>query len=165
LIESARIDPRTFRITLIGSDDPVGASGSGDFDFLLRQGCLEWNNTWVPRDQAQRIVASADYLLLLDWTEGRVALQVPAKLFEYIRIGRPILACTIRDSPAERILVRSGIPHAILHPDAAPGDNEERLAAFLQRPPTVTEPSAWFQAQFNAEAQARALAEIIERMR
>jgi hypothetical protein len=145
--------------------DSASVSGSRDFDFLLRLGGLEWNNTWVPRDQTQRIVASADYLLLLDWTESRVALQVPAKLFKYIRIGRPILACALQESPAEKILVRSGIPHAILHPNAAPGDNEERLAAFLQRPPTVTESSAWFQAQFNAEAQTRALSEIIERLR
>ena len=142
---------------MTGLLDSASVSGSRDFDFLLRQGCLECGSTWVPRDQAQRIVTSADYLLLLDWTEGRVALQVPAKLFEYIRIGRPIMACTLQDSPAEKLLVRSGIPHAILHPNAAPGDNEERLAAFLQRPPTVTESPAWFQAQFTAEAQTRAV--------
>jgi glycosyltransferase involved in cell wall biosynthesis len=164
LVESGHVDPRTLRIKLIGLLDFAAVSGSGDFDFLSKLGCLESVNTWMPRQQAQQIVASADYLMLLDWTESHAALQVPAKLFEYIRVGRPILACTKRESPSDRILRQCGIPHAALYPDAPPAENDRRLAAFLAEPSSVTAPSEWFQTQFDAEAQARALSRLIEQV-
>ena len=71
---------------------------------------MECNEALVPRAEAIRETAQADYLLLLDLTGLKQNIQVPAKIFDYLRIGRPILAFTTKASPSEWILELSGVP-------------------------------------------------------
>jgi glycosyltransferase involved in cell wall biosynthesis len=59
-----------------------------------------------------RDMAEADMLLLLD-TPGR-RLGVPAKLYEYLGAGRPILALAEPDSDVGWVLRESGISHRIV---------------------------------------------------
>lgn len=120
---------------------------------LVARGCLELN-AGVPRKEAQRIMATSDYLLLLDVTTDRIGLQVPAKLFEYVRVGRPVLACTVRNSPVDRILSRSGIRYTGLYSDAPAGETDRRLVEFLRIATAPMEPSQWFREAFDARAQA-----------
>jgi hypothetical protein len=164
LIERGSLDPLTIRICLVGPCDRSAFPVSDDFEVLARLGCLECQGMAVPREEARSIAASADYLLLLDVLQGRAGLQVPGKLFDYLCVGRPILACTTHGSPVERILSSSGVPHTVLYPDAPSPENADRLLAFLSNPSTCTRPSAWFNNQFNAEAQALALSSIVEQV-
>jgi hypothetical protein len=164
LIADGSLDPASLKVRLVGAFDRSSVPVSGLFDLLLRQGCLECAGCLVPRSEAEAVTTTADYLLLLDVLEGP-ALQVPAKLFDYVSIGRPILACTMRGSPVERILGRAGIPHAVLHPDVPISENARRLKAFLQLPSSITPPSAWFQAEFSAESQAQTLSRIVQDLR
>jgi glycosyltransferase involved in cell wall biosynthesis len=58
---------------------------------------------FVPYNQCLKIMASSSILLLLQGGEDTNNL-VPAKLFEYLRIGRPILALTDFDSTTSEIM-------------------------------------------------------------
>jgi hypothetical protein len=85
------------------------------------------------------------------------ALQVPAKLFDYIRVGRPVLAFTPPASPSERILRQSGIAQISIHPadDAAATDG--KVLAFLDLPATPQRPAPWFDETFSAPWQVAQL--------
>jgi glycosyltransferase involved in cell wall biosynthesis len=68
----------------------------------------------VPYAQAIRAMVQADVLLLLD-TPGRQA-GVPAKLYEYIGAGRPVLALAEPDSDVAWVLRESGVAHRVAPP-------------------------------------------------
>ncbi len=68
----------------------------------------------VSYDRALREMVEADVLLLMD-SPGR-AIGVPAKVYEYIGAGRPILALGERGGDLERVLSESGVPHRIAPP-------------------------------------------------
>jgi hypothetical protein len=80
----------------------------------------------LPYNQSIRAVTEADILLLLD-TPGRRA-GVPAKLYEYIGAGRPVLALAERESDVAWALKESGLPHRI----AAPLDIESIRRELLE---------------------------------
>jgi glycosyltransferase involved in cell wall biosynthesis len=58
----------------------------------------------LPRDQALGIVKGSDIALLLTWNDPRDAGMIPAKLFEYLGLSRPILALGYADGLAAEIL-------------------------------------------------------------
>ena len=67
---------------------------------LVEGGWLRLHNDYIPRPDALHIAAQAHYSLLLDITGPQDGnFQVPGKLFDQIRIGRPILAFTPPQSP------------------------------------------------------------------
>jgi hypothetical protein len=132
------------------------------FEGARAKGVLEFDNALVPRAQSLREMTGADLLLLLDLNEKNAAFQVPSKLLDYIRAGRPILAYTPSNSPVARILEQSGIPHAIISPTKPEPVADARLREFLSRPSGPYEPSQWFKDQFGASAQARSVAELLD---
>lgn len=134
-------------------------------DALRSRGCLEYDGRQVSRDEARRAGLRADYLLLLDLNEQEVDLQVPAKIFEYVRIGRPILAFTRRDSPVERILQGSGVPCRVVHHGASNAAVDDAVRGVFDLPTSSTRPSPWFEEQFDGRNQTRALAGILDRVR
>jgi hypothetical protein len=106
-----------------------------------------------------RILAQADGLLLL---QLQTDTQVPSKLFEYICIGRPILALLHRSSPVTQILRNSGVPHVCIHADDEPELIDHKLIDFLRLPTSSVPYNEWFKGNFTAEYQIRALSSIIE---
>ncbi len=80
----------------------------------------------VPASEVKRSIDEADVLVLMD-TPGR-RIGVPAKLYEYIGSGRPVLALAERDSDTAWALRESGIRHAI-----APPQNVEAISAALAK--------------------------------
>ena len=126
LLEAGAISPSSLEFLFAGY---VDTQYMQLFDKLTQEGLLSLSPLSKSHAEARRLMAEADSLLLVDWTEGSGGLQVPAKLFVYIRIGRPILAITRMDSPVDRILARSGVPYVCLYP----GDSVEQSAAKLQR--------------------------------
>ena len=93
---------------------------------------------------------------LLDIAPGNTKLQVPAKLFDYIRIGRPILAFTAAGSAVEYILSRSGIDHVIIHNEAEPSDVDAGMLRFMEVKPSEKRASEWFLKNFNARSLVQA---------
>ena len=79
-------------------------------------------------------MVQADLLLLLD-TPGRRA-GVPAKLYEYIGAGRPILALAEPESDVAWVLRESGVAHRVA-PPLDPEAIRRALTELLQDPATV----------------------------
>src|SRR5207244_4364454 len=106
----------------------------------------------------------SDYLLLLDGNQQNVGYTVPAKIFEYIRVGRPILAVTSPESPVDRILDRSGVPFVCIYPHDSTSDVDLKLSGFFRLSNQPRPASAWFREQFDGERQAAQLGNILEKI-
>lgn len=71
----------------------------------------------VPYAQALQAMKQADILLVLD-TAGR-KVSIPAKLYEYLGAGRPILALSEPDGDVAWALLTSGVVHRVAPPNDA----------------------------------------------
>ena len=160
LAERGAITPTCFRLRLLGPSDLAAAAGEC-IDRLRARKLLDFNPDLISREESRRMTAESDFLLLLDVLGEGAGLQVPAKLFEYIMIGRPILALTVRGSSVERILARAGIPHACLYPDNTAEEMDATVTRFLNSSPESIAPSDWFLETFDARSQARLLSGLV----
>lgn len=159
LLERGHLTPTEFRLRLVGVielDMPWIANSA--FASLVEYGCIEYSNEVVPRSEAHREMAEADYLLLLDVNALGSGLQVPGKIFEYIRIGRPILAFTPGGSPAERMLGHSGVRHTCVSPDSPDDEIDRKVREFFSLSSEPLKATSWFQSQFDARTQTEHLA-------
>jgi hypothetical protein len=167
LIERGRIDPAAVRLRLVGpmQEDEIFRRNPG-VAALLAKGCLEYDGQLVSRAAAMHEVATADYLLILDITNlSNIGYTVPAKLYDYICIGRPILAFTPSpEAPTGRILQKSGVPTALVHPDDPADVVDRKLLDFLMLPTEPVAPSEWFTETFDGRKQAAALASILNQL-
>lgn len=159
LINSGRLAPGSLRLSLLG---PTTDNAIPNMDVLFRlaeAGVVEYMPTLIPQHMARIVACEADGLLLL---QPQSELQVPAKLFEYIRIGRPVLAFVRRSSPSDDILGRSGIPYRSIYPEDPPQEIDAKMLEFLALPSDPISPSPWFAEQFNARRQTQMLSDIIK---
>ena len=97
-------------------------------------------------------------------TPGVRTFQVPAKLFEYVRVGRPILACTMKGSPVDRLLEESGIPNVRIYFDLSEEEIDARLADFLALPTDPVPMAPGFARKFDGTHQTGALARILDEL-
>jgi len=110
--------------------------------------------------KALREMASADVLLLMD-SPGRT-VGVPAKLYEYIGAGRPILALGEQGGDLALVLEQSGLPYRI----APPGDASAIATALVELLKASTDQSdrpARDGHKFSREAIAGQLADLLNR--
>jgi hypothetical protein len=150
-------------VKLVGPIEPaLLARDRPLYDRLERAGVLEYGNRLVDRAEALKETAEADYLLLLDLNDGNASLQVPSKLLDYIRYGKPILAFTPENSPTHRILTGSGIAFVAIDPRQDADTVARKLTEFLRLPAEPRPPSAWFAENFDAETQARTVACLLD---
>ncbi len=151
---------RALRVSFLGR----GARGNVDLpDEVERRGlgAVVEVGGQVPYAQTLQELCQADILLLLDGPGRRVG--VPAKLYEYLGAGRPMLVLAEADGDVAAVLRESGVPHRI----APPGDPArirqallelvEGLAAGRLAPPTKQQT-----ARFTRAAIAGRLAEVLE---
>ncbi len=161
LIDRGRLSPRETLVRLVG---PAVPGSTPDTEFMSKavsQGWLTSDPERVAQDTAHQIIQTADYLLLI---QNQSRLQVPAKLYEYIQIGRPILAFVQPESPVERILSQSGVPYRCFYPSMPPDRLDEVIFDFFQLDTSPVQASSWFEDRFNARSHAHKVAELIERV-
>ena len=159
LIAGGKLPAGSLRVRLIGPTDP---SCLPDAEFICHaknQGWLELVNEQIPQHEARRVAQTSDGLLLL---QPHSSVQVPGKLFDYLQIGRPILAFIQPNSPTERILERSGVAYRCAYPGSTPEMIDNVVASFFDLPSTPVSPSPWFQTEFNAEYQTQMLDALIQ---
>jgi len=158
LLERGRLDPARIRLSLVG---PADADTLPPPEFLSQaqsQGWLELRPP-VPPAEARRMTQTCHGLLLV---QPHSAIQVPGKLFDYIQIGRPILAFLAPNSPIEMILQKSGVPHQCIFTGDSPESIDSALMKHFALPSDPVAPSSWFEDQFSAPRQAETMASIIE---
>ncbi len=160
LAKQQKINPHSLLVRLLGPAELESASAEL-VEHLRRRGMVEFQPEQIPREQSARLTAESDYLLLLDVLQQGSGLQVPAKLFEYIMIGRPILALTVRGSSVEQILSQSGIPHQCVYSDIAEAEIDALVMNFLSYSSAPASPSPWFTENFDARTQATFLSRLI----
>jgi len=159
LVSSGRLSPEQFCVRLVG---PVRAGSLPGQEFLGKAANLGWLEVVdkeVPLNEAQSISTTSGATLLI---QPHSTVQVPGKLFEYIQIGRPVLAFVPRNSPSERILQQCGIPYRCVYAESDPARMDERIAEFFEMPWGDAAPSPWFEEQFNAEHQTAELQQLWE---
>ena len=158
LIASGRLSTAGVRVRLIGSTEAGTLPNQQFVDRARSEGWLDLLNERIPQHEALQVARTSDGLFL---SQPQSTTQVPGKLFEYIQIGRPILALVPPASPSERLLQCSGVPHRCVYPGSAPASIDDVVAGFFDLSSTPVAPSAWFEEHFSAEHQARALDGII----
>jgi glycosyltransferase involved in cell wall biosynthesis len=162
LMERGSLNADQLRIRFVGPiEQRCAQPGSPPFSTLVEKGCLEYSGVTVPLSEAQEAMMDADYLLLLDVNENGVALQVPAKLYDYVRAGRPILALTPSNSPSQAILEKSAVWHRCVPAEAPPREIESCIEQFFSNAPPETKANAWFLNTFSARTKTNQLFDIL----
>ena len=131
---------------------------------LIKKQCLEIRSSLVPRAQALCETATADFLLLVDIVNlSNSGYTVPAKLYDYILAGRPVLAITDKESPVDRILGRAGPRYTCLYHGDSEEEMDRKVIEFFRLPTDPVLPSAWFQDNFDGSRQATVLASLLNK--
>jgi glycosyltransferase involved in cell wall biosynthesis len=161
LIDSGRLMGDRLRIRLVGSISKDCIPGA---EFLARakdQGWLEIIPDQVPHHEARRMALESDGLLLV---QPHTAALVPGKLFEYLRLRRPILAFILPDTPIERILKQSGVTYRCVYAGNSFQEIDNTLESFFNRKEEGSEANTWFEENFDAKKQTQALDALIRSM-
>ncbi len=113
--------------------------------------------------QSQAEMTRADVLLLIDAPGRRTG--VPAKLYEYLGAGRPILALAEPDGDTAWVLRESGAEHRLVRSDDAAGI-QTSLAELVEvsRRADARRTDAGSLSQFTREHMAQLLAEALDRL-
>ncbi len=164
LLQANKVRNDEISIHLTGPVENVLEGGfQSILDELRTRGIMETNFTQVPRSAANLEIASADSLLLLDLNASGTGVQVPAKLFDYVRAGKPILAFTARGSAVEQILGRSGLQHVFLYNDDPDDALDQKILDYFKTPfDWWREPSDWFLSQFDGRRQTATLSRVLQ---
>lgn len=154
------IGPHQVRIRQLGLVDERAMGDPQVTRELAGRGMLEILPP-VSEKEAKRQQAEADYLLLLDTVGPSAGLQLASKVFFYVRLGRPILAVTTRNSPADRLLARAGVPYVCLYESDPPEEVDRKVLEFLKLPTDPVPASEWFRKEFDAVRQTEKLAAVL----
>ena len=161
LLENGRIRRGSITLRLVGGMDKIILpKNAAVIDKLRGYDAIEITGP-MPRTQALQELCTADCLAIFDMTR-RSAYALPAKIYEYVRVGRPILALTDYGSPIQRLLAKSGLHHAIISKDDPDERADAAMMEFLSMPTDPVSPSEWFTDTFDGRRQAGRLAELIK---
>jgi glycosyltransferase involved in cell wall biosynthesis len=162
LLDAGRLRPGQWRIEFIGPyEEGTFAGCAAALERLRAAGLAEIRGGLRPRRELEEAMAAASVLLLLDLTGEERSMQVPAKLFDYVRTGLPVLAWSPQGSPSRQVLERAGIASLVFAPEDSADTVAQRLATWLEAPPAPAAPSEWFLETFDGARQAAALARWI----
>lgn len=162
LLDSGRLQPGEWRAEFIGPYEESSFAGCGAaLERLRGAGLLEIRGGQRPKAELDEAIAAASILVLLDLTGEAESVQVPAKLFDYVRTGLPVVAWSPPGSPTRHVLELSGVAGLVFSPEEPDSTVAERLAAWLASPPPPAAPSDWFLETFDGGRQASWLAQLI----
>lgn len=159
LIQKGVLSLDAIALRQIGEADPADLPDEGARRSAEASGWFEVCKP-VPASQARAAALESDGLLLI---QPHTALQVPGKLFEYLRMGRPVFAYIVPDSPVERILRKSGVPCICIYPGSSSDEVDARIMEFaglLGGVPSAASP--WFRETFDASRQTETLSGLIQ---
>lgn len=114
LIEEGKVDPNHIRLRFAGVFDYPGYRDNQDcVDQLGLHDVVEVIGN-LPHRQALTAMKNADVLMLIGDTAPGSGIYIPGKLYEYMAIGRPILALSLEGESTE-IIKKYGLGE-VAHP-------------------------------------------------
>lgn len=162
LVETGALPSDRIRARFVGEVVPDALADTRDtVQWLEKRNLLEFIPR-VDRTAAHSYMATADRLLLLDLNDKGTGLQLPAKVIDYLRIGRPILAYSVRNSAVDQLLPRCDVLHRVIYTDDPQEVMDQKMMEFLAMPTQSVSPGGWFLAEFDVRAQAAHLARILD---
>lgn len=159
LLASGQLAPGTVRIELTGPADATCLPQPALLQRAQEQGWLKLTDDQVPRAEAERLAQTADGLIIL---QPQSAIQVPGKVYDYLQIGRPVLALVPRNSCVERLLAQTNVPYKIAYTAASTGEFDAALLEYFALPNDAVPAGSWFEETFNVERQTATLARLID---
>jgi hypothetical protein len=156
LSKAGKLSSSDLQVRLVGSIDPKSVNCPELLASMIEHQFVFLDGT-VSREEALRRTGEADYLLLVDLNEKNTKFQVPSKLFDYLRIGRPILCYTPRGSETQSILAKAGVPATIVEAEAGAEEADRGLLEFLRLPNAPAQMSDWARHKFDAREMTRIL--------
>ncbi len=157
LIDAGRISRSRIKIRLVGSVDRHSMPPEVFVQRAQGEGWLEIFPHHVAQTEAQHLMQTSDGLLLV---QPQSAIQVPSKLFDYIQMGRPVLAYVPPDSPIERVLRQSGIPYRCAFVTSSQPEFDRAVESYFSLETGYSPAGAWFYENFDARKQSRTLADL-----
>lgn len=161
LIDNGRVAPGSIAIELIGPVEPDCLPTPAFLKAAQTAGWLTVTPRQIPKVEAQLAAQTTNGLLIV---QPQSAVQVPGKLYDYLQIGRPVLAYLPPESAIERVLSKGGVPYRCLYTGMPPEAMDEGMFEYLNLPSDATPASAWFEDTFNVQRQTAALAALISRI-
>ena len=150
------------RLRFIGMVQDVSLMEQQAFRNLEAGGVLDCTWSHLPKAEARREMEEADGGIVFDHYHEAGNVQIPAKVYDCICIGRPILAFTSRSAPLDRVLEQCGIGNVRIYEDDQPAEIERKVVQFAGLPNDTQRASEYFQQRFNAAEQTRALAALFD---
>ncbi len=159
LFQYGRIAPDHIHVDLIGPAEGDCLPSPAFLECAQRAGWLSITPRQIPKCEAQQAAQTADGLLIV---QPQSAVQVPGKVYDYLQIGRPILAYVPSESAVERLLAKAGVPYRCVYTAMPPDVFDDVLLDYLKLPSDPVSASEWFEETFNAVNQTACLASIVE---
>ena len=102
LIEEGKLPEKEVTVRFLGTENYLRSRKFKDIMSTLGLEAIVVINGYVPYKECIQCLFQADVLVLLQGGKDTMAL-VPAKAFEYLRVGKPILALTLEGATANLI--------------------------------------------------------------
>jgi glycosyltransferase involved in cell wall biosynthesis len=115
----------------------------------------------IPHREALRRLRDAAVLLLLQASDDTRSL-IPAKTFEYLRVGRPILAVTCEGATSE--MVRKANAGVVVHPADAEKMRRALLDLYARREEAAHHRNGTLIQRFNRQALTGELANLLDEL-
>lgn len=159
LFNAGKLAAGSIRVDLIGPMEPECLPPSAFLDAATNAGWLSITPRQIPKPDAQLGAQTADGLLIV---QPQSAVQVPGKVYDYLQIGRPLLAFLPPASTVERLLSQAGVPYRCVYTTMSPEASDAGMLEYLNLPSEPAPASSWFEDTFSAPNQTAHLASIIE---
>ncbi len=155
LIETRRVSARDFKLVFLGSKDPrIEAAARAATPELFQRGCIEFRPP-VAWAEAQQALQDASVLLVV---QGNHPVAIPAKFYEYLQTGKPVLAL-VCEGALSRMVESTGI--GVWADSGDVGAIADGLEAALRMAPRSGDQLASLSRQFHYGSLTARLAEHI----
>lgn len=163
LLEESLLRSNEILVRLMGpSEDRPDTYGGAVAEVLLEKKCLTIDKRWLSRSNALLEVQRADVLLVLDLVHlGGRCLAVPAKLYECLYTGKPILAITQRNSPVDQILAKCATAYSCLYESDSESAIDAKVLSLIRMVSEPKLPNDWFTNTFDGKKQTAQVGSII----
>jgi glycosyltransferase involved in cell wall biosynthesis len=161
LMDLGKLNPSDIRLRFLG---PIAQDCLPNEDLIRRarqEGWLEIIPSLVPMNDARALMQTSDGLILV---QPQSSSAVPGKLFEYIQIGRPVLAYVSENSPSERILSQAGISYRCVCTNSTQQEFDRNMEEYFSLSSEPQAPTALYAKTFDGRKQSGVLAGLINEL-